>query len=77
MLFYDPANNDPRFCRNIRTKMSYVPGSSEDPAHLAELSSTAIHWCVCTQGAVGPDGRFVTPYECGSERACFETTEVE
>jgi hypothetical protein len=75
MLFYDPANNDTRFCRNIRTKMSYCPTADEE--HIAELSSTAIHWCVCTQGATGPDGRFVAPFECHNERECFESTGVE
>lgn len=75
MLFYDPAKNDPRICRNIRTKMSYCPSSDEE--HVAEISSTAIHWCTCTQIATGPDGRFVTPWECDDQRECFESTEVE
>jgi hypothetical protein len=75
MLFYDPAKADPKFCRNIRTKMSYVPSSSQE--HVAELSSSAQHWCVLTQGVCGPDGGFVQPSECGNGRDCFESIESE
>ena len=73
MLFYDPQNNDPRICRNVRTKMSYSPSGAE--GHLAELSPSAIYWCTCTQGVTGPDGHVATPWECQKDRPCFESTE--
>jgi len=73
MLFYDPAKSVPNICRNIRTKMSYVPSSSEE--YTSELSTTAQHWCICTMNPTGPDGNFVTPGECDPERECFESPE--
>ena len=73
MLFYDPLKSDPKFCKHIRTKMSYVPSS--DPDHVAELGSSAQHWCGCTQNPFGPDGNFVQPSECQQERTCFESIE--
>jgi len=73
MLFYDPAKSDPSICKNIRCKMSYVPGSSEE--YPSELSTTAQHWCIHTMNPVGKDGNFVTPHECDAERECFESPE--
>jgi hypothetical protein len=73
MLFYDPANSDPKICRHIRTKMSYVPSS--DPDYVPELGTSAQHWCIRTMQHCGPDGHFVTPGECDHARECFEAPE--
>jgi hypothetical protein len=61
-----------RFCGDLRSKKFFMldtipsePGQYYDPSGHC--------WCFHTQQPIGPDGRQVSPEECGSERRCYRS----
>lgn len=61
------------FCRNLRTKRSYI---SDDPpaTYLTEDVSETGYWCIRTMGVIGPDDDFVCASACGSHRSCYKSS---
>ena len=65
-------------CKNLRSKMYYVPtvtGATE--INMEKDDSTAQYWCLKTMQAVGPDDMSVVRTQCcNSFRTCFESREI-
>ena len=60
-------------CRHLRTKGMYVPGDDGPPEALAHVPTTAVHWCVMSGWAMGPDMVPADPVQCADRtRGCFE-----
>jgi hypothetical protein len=61
-------------CRHLRTKGMYVLGDDGPPPDLPHPPGTAVHWCVQSGWAMGPDLAPANPDRCakGEVRDCFE-----
>jgi hypothetical protein len=61
----------PTYCRNLRTKKMYIPAlcQESDPR---EETDTAQFWCMKTHTGIGPDNNPVRVRKCSADRSCFE-----
>jgi hypothetical protein len=57
-------------CRLLRTKSAFGAVEGEDWSEGKD--TTAVHWCLATMEAFGPDERHVHAHECRAGRACWQ-----
>jgi hypothetical protein len=58
-------------CVHLRHKMMYCDARQETPGLVDASSDTAVHFCIHTHDALGPDNKPVGPRLCGPGRSCF------
>ena len=57
-------------CLNVRHKMMYLDSRQQTPGLVDDSTDTRVFWCLKTHDALGPDGKPVSPDECGTSREC-------
>lgn len=62
-------------CQYLRTKKCYIPTQASDN-FLTETGSGSQYWCIRTMTVMGPDDVVVSPEDCNSRRACFDTVDI-
>ena len=59
-----------RVCKFHRSKDYYIANRTSEYYIPLERASC---WCLLTQGAVGPDDKFVSAGGCNPSRSCFRS----